>query len=64
MNITHRAFASIKPSGNGGKVASWKDCGKELNRIFGAPKFKWKVQPEVDWKGRKTGKMIQIFERI
>ena len=64
MNITHRAFKNIKPSGNGGKVASWAGCGKELTRILGPAKWKWKTAPETDHHGRKTGRMIQIFERV
>lgn len=64
MNITHRAFQNIKPSGSGGKVASWAGCGKEINKIFGAPKWKWKTIPEVDYRGRKTGRMKHVFEAL
>lgn len=64
MNIAHRAFQDIKPSGSGGKVASWAGCGKELTRILGPAKWKWKTVAEVDHRGKKTGRMTQIFEEI
>jgi len=63
MDISHRAFKHINPSGATMTSATWKGCGKELNRILGKPRFKWYVNTVID---KRTGKVSRetVFKEI